>query len=58
MVPFSVEDMIKDNGGSYVKGEDWHPFVVSEGNLITGQNPASSGPVADKIIEVLKAGGN
>lgn len=54
MVPFSLEDMVNENGGHYVKGEDWHPFVVSEGNLITGQNPASSGPVADKIIELLK----
>lgn len=55
MVPFSLEDMVKEEGGNYVKGEDWHPFVVSEGNLITGQNPTSSGPVADKIIEVLEA---
>lgn len=55
MVPFSLEDMIKENGGNYVKGEDWHPFVISEGNLITGQNPASSGAVADTIIEAIKA---
>lgn len=55
MVPFSLKDMIKEDGGNYVKAEDWHPFVVSERNLITGQNPASWGPVADKVIEELKA---
>ena len=55
MVPFSLETMLKSEGANYVKGEDWHPFVVAEGNLITGQNPASSGPVAEKVIETLKS---
>lgn len=54
MVAFSLEDMVKSEGGIYVKGEDWHSFVVSEGNLITGQNPASSGDVAKKVLDFLK----
>lgn len=33
---------MKKNGGNYSKAEDWQPYVVSDGNLITGQNPASS----------------
>jgi putative intracellular protease/amidase len=55
MVPFSLEDMIKAEGGIYVKGEDWHSFVVSEGNLITGQNPGSSAAVAQTVIAALKS---
>jgi len=51
MVPFSLETMLKEAGADYVKGEDWHSFMVFEGNLITGQNPASSGAVAQKIID-------
>jgi putative intracellular protease/amidase len=54
MVAFSLEDMVKSEGGTYVKGEDWHSFVVSEGNLITGQNPASSLDVAKKILDFVK----
>lgn len=55
MVAFSLEDLLKSEGANYVKGEDWHPFVVNDGNLITGQNPASSGPVAQEIIEALRS---
>lgn len=56
MTPFLLEDMLKGEGAIYIKGEDWHPFVVNDGLLITGQNPASSGPVAEKVIEMLRAG--
>lgn len=55
MVPFSLETMLKEEGAIYVKGEDWHSFMVFEGNLITGQNPASSGAVAQKIIDDLSS---
>ena len=41
-VPFLVEDMLKENGGNYSKGEDWQPYVRIDGNLVTGQNPKSS----------------
>jgi putative intracellular protease/amidase len=53
MVPFSLEDMLKAEGADYVKGADWHSFTVSEGNLVTGQNPASSAAVAQKVIDAL-----
>ena len=53
MVAFSLEDMVKSEGGHYVKGEDWHSFVVNDGNLITGQNPGSSLDVARKILDTL-----
>ena len=52
-VPFMLEDMLKENGANYVKGEDWHPYAVQDGQLITGQNPASAELVAQKIIAAL-----
>ncbi|MBD2715349.1 type 1 glutamine amidotransferase domain-containing protein [Microvirga sp. STR05] len=54
VVPFLVEDMLKQNGGTYSKGADWAPYVVKAGNLITGQNPASSEPAAEELLKLLK----
>jgi putative intracellular protease/amidase len=54
VVPFLVEDMLKKNGGVYSKAANWNVHVVKDGNLITGQNPASSNKVADKLYESLK----
>lgn len=53
VVPFLVEDMLKELGGRYSKAADWQPYAVSDGNLITGQNPASSEPVAKALLEQL-----
>ncbi len=53
VVPFLVEDMLKENRGIYSKGDDWNPYSVQEGNLITGQNPASSELVAEGLLEML-----
>jgi putative intracellular protease/amidase len=53
VVPFLVEDMLQDKGG-ISKVEDWQPYAVQEGNLITGQNPASSKPVAEKLLKMLQ----
>lgn len=55
VVPFLVEDELKRLGGIYAKGPDWAPFALVDGNLITGQNPASSAPVASDLIKLLKA---
>lgn len=55
VVPFLVEDELKALGGQYSKGEDWGSFVVTDGLLITGQNPASSGPAAKVLIDYLSA---
>jgi putative intracellular protease/amidase len=52
-LPFLVEDMLKQNGGTYAKSADWQPYVVTDGLLITGQNPASSEPVAKALLEKL-----
>ena len=50
VVPFLVEDMLRENGGSYSRAADWQPHVVTEGLLITGQNPASSEPAAKALL--------
>ena len=53
VVPFLVEDMLKANGGTYEKGADWASFVVTDGTLVTGQNPASSEAAARKLLGLL-----
>jgi putative intracellular protease/amidase len=53
VVPFLVEDMLKENGGEYSKGPDWHSYVLTDGKLITGQNPASSEEGAKALIKLL-----
>ncbi|HDZ06065.1 hypothetical protein LCGC14_0129680 [marine sediment metagenome] len=54
VVPFLVEDMLQENGGIYSKKEDWAAYAIQDGNLITGQNPASSELVAEKLLVALK----
>lgn len=53
VVPFLVEDMLQKNGGSYSKAGDWQSYAVEDGLLITGQNPASSKLVAEKLLAQL-----
>jgi putative intracellular protease/amidase len=50
VVPFLVQDMLAANGGVYSKKADWQPYVVTDGALITGQNPASSEPAARALL--------
>jgi putative intracellular protease/amidase len=54
VVPFLIEDMMKDNGAIYSKKADWNPYAVEDGLLITGQNPASSELVAEILLKRLK----
>jgi putative intracellular protease/amidase len=56
IVPFLVEDELKRLGGRYEKVADWQVLVVTDGRLITGQNPASSGPAATALLGLLSAG--
>lgn len=53
VVPFLVEDELKRKGGDYSKGADWQSYVVTDGLLITGQNPASSEQAAKVVLEKL-----
>lgn len=53
VVPFLVEDMLKDRGGRFEKGADWSDFVLTDGRLVTGQNPASSASAARAVLALL-----
>ncbi|MBJ7312785.1 type 1 glutamine amidotransferase domain-containing protein [Rugamonas sp. CCM 8940] len=53
VVPFLVEDMLKEHGAIYAKGADWASFVQTDGVLITGQNPGSSEAVAAALLKLL-----
>ena len=55
VVPFLVEDELKAKGGLYTKGPDWSSHVVSDGLLITGQNPGSSAETARQLLSQLNA---
>ncbi|OCB76387.1 type 1 glutamine amidotransferase domain-containing protein [Flavobacterium piscis] len=54
VVPFLLEDALTQNGAKFSKIENWQPYAVEDGLLITGQNPASSKLVAGKLLEKLK----
>ncbi|MFJ2279516.1 type 1 glutamine amidotransferase domain-containing protein [Pseudomonas sp. NPDC087803] len=53
VVPFLIEDEFQRLGGRYSKVADWQVHVVTDGQLMTGQNPASSAAVAEKLLELL-----
>ena len=53
MVPFLVEDELTSLGAIFSKVKNWGVYTVTDGQLITGQNPASSGPAAKLLIETL-----
>lgn len=53
VVPFLLENALQENGANYTKLADWHPYAVEDGLLITGQNPASSKLVAQKLLHQL-----
>ncbi|MEP7088127.1 MAG: type 1 glutamine amidotransferase domain-containing protein [Gemmatimonadota bacterium] len=55
VVPFLVEDELKAKGGIYSHADDWAPYVVTDGQLTTGQNPASSAPAAAALLKQLGA---
>ncbi|GME41822.1 MULTISPECIES: type 1 glutamine amidotransferase domain-containing protein [unclassified Pantoea] len=53
VVPFLVEDVLKQNGGLYSRGDDWQSYTVQDGLLITGQNPGSSAETAKVLLSSL-----
>ncbi|MEO0424493.1 MAG: type 1 glutamine amidotransferase domain-containing protein [Pseudomonadota bacterium] len=54
--PFLLEDKLKDGAGQFSAAAPYSPWVVRDGNLLTGQNPASAGPLATTLLEMLAAG--
>jgi putative intracellular protease/amidase len=55
VVPFLVQDMLVEKGGNYSKVSDWQPHVVTDGKLVTGQNPASSTAAAQAVLDQFMA---
>ena len=53
VVPFLVEDELMSLGATFSKVKNWGVHTIADGQLITGQNPASSGPTASVLIETL-----
>jgi len=55
VVPFLLEDRLKERGGVYTNGANWASYVQVDGKLVTGQNPASSGPAAEELLKLLRS---
>ncbi len=55
VVPFLLEDRLKERGGVYSQADDFNPYVLTDGTLVTGQNPASSAPAARALLDLLRA---
>lgn len=53
VVPFLVEDSLKQAGGQFERTDDWGVYVVTDGHLVTGQNPASSAATAEELLKLL-----
>jgi putative intracellular protease/amidase len=55
IVPFLLEDGLKERGAVFSKTDNWAPYVKVDGQLITGQNPASAGPAAEMLLKLLRS---
>lgn len=55
IVPFLLEDRLKERGSIYSNTANWVPYVQVDGKLVTGQNPASSGPAAEELLKLLRS---
>src|SRR5258705_9545584 len=53
VVPFLVEDELKRLGAIFEKVPNWQPFSITDGRLITGQNPASSTSAAQALLKLV-----
>ena len=53
IVPFLLEDALKEKGALYSKVDDWNSYAITDGKLITGQNPGSSEAVAKELLKLL-----
>lgn len=54
-VPFELETALTNQGAIFHKAGPWQAYSIADGNLVTGQNPASAKAVAEKIIKLLEA---
>ena len=56
VVPFSLEDRLKEYGADFEAGPDWSSHVIVDGKLITGQNPQSSHAVGEAVADAILPG--
>lgn len=54
ILPFLLEERLKELGACFCAGSNWRPHTVTDGNLITGQNPRSAGGVAESLIREIR----
>jgi putative intracellular protease/amidase len=54
-VPFLLESSLRAAGAQVSTGPDFAPHIMEDGNLLTGQNPKSSEPLARAVVAALKA---
>jgi putative intracellular protease/amidase len=52
--PWLLAGTLRKSGARFEQGPNWRAYVVNDGNLLTGQNPASSAPLADAVIAALR----
>jgi len=55
-VPFHLQTALEEEGATFEETSVWQPKVVVDGRLVTGQNPASAGPMAEALVELLRKG--
>ena len=53
-MPFLLETKLREHGAAFENAEPWQPCVCADQKVVTGQNPASATPLAEKIVELLK----
>ncbi|MEU5860768.1 type 1 glutamine amidotransferase domain-containing protein [Nonomuraea sp. NPDC047529] len=53
VVPFLLADALTARGARHEPAANWQPQVVADGRLVTGQNPASAGPLAERVVDLL-----
>lgn len=51
--PWLLADTLRKHGAVYEKGPNWGPYIVRDRNLISGQNPASTAPLAQAVLAAL-----
>ncbi|MCG6871215.1 MAG: type 1 glutamine amidotransferase domain-containing protein [Gammaproteobacteria bacterium] len=54
VVPYLLEEQLSARGGVYRKVDNWNVLAVVDGQIITGQNPASSAAVAEALLKAIR----
>ncbi|MET3684071.1 putative intracellular protease/amidase [Alkalibacillus flavidus] len=54
-MPFMLESKLREKGANFEHGDNWSDYSVRDNNIITGQNPQSSGSTAERVIRAIEA---